>query len=153
MNQELKALAEKYFAAYPGENVLHISGDGQVFLHKNYNDGVNHQRRIDEKQSLISITRKMLVDKEEEEDVDLSKIPDDSWKVQDIKSWLATRGIAKQGNVKKADLLESVNEVLVAEQNDNAGGEGKQGDEENSGEEGKQGDEENSGEEDETKND
>lgn len=128
MNQELREQAEKYFAAYPGEDVLHISGDGQVFLHKNYNDGVNHQRRLDEKQSLITITRKMLEDKEEQ--ADLKSVPDESWKVQDIKNWLATRGISKEGNIKKADLLESVKEAVAAEQDDDTGeaGEDETGD-------------------------
>jgi hypothetical protein len=131
MNQELKALAEKYFAAYPGENVLHISGDGQVFLHKNFNDGVNHQRRIDEKKSLITISRKMLVDKEDE--TDLGDVPNDNWKVADIKGWLESKNVEPK-STKKADLLLEVQEVLLSL-------------------EAEAGEDENAGEGDETKND
>lgn len=114
MNQELKAQAEKHFEAYPTEDVLHISGDGQVFLHKNYNDGVNHQRRLDEKQSLVTITRKMLEDKN---DPEKASLPDDNWKVADIKDWLTAKGAEPKGT-KKADLLQEVLDVLASEEDE-----------------------------------
>jgi hypothetical protein len=44
--KDVNALAAQYFTDYPGERVLHITSDGQVFLNANKGDGVNHQREL-----------------------------------------------------------------------------------------------------------
>jgi hypothetical protein len=46
MTDQQRELAIQYFEAYPEEHVLHISQDGQVFLHSNHNDAINHQRSL-----------------------------------------------------------------------------------------------------------
>lgn len=112
MNAEHKKLAEEYFKAYPKDDVLHISEDGQVFLQKNYNDAVNHQRRINPKSKLTTIYRNDLIEKAPVAP-GKSKTPDESWTNKDIKSWLDAAGAESKGN--KTEMLAKVQEVLAEE--------------------------------------
>ena len=70
MNPKHRKLAEEQFEAYPDLQVVHISTDDQVFHHSNHHDGVNHQRRLDETQKLVMVSRKSLAQDDEDDDND-----------------------------------------------------------------------------------
>lgn len=116
MKSEHKKLAEEYFNAYPKEDVLHISDDGQVFLQSNFNDGVNHQRRIEPKNKLATIYRKELIEKASDAESGKSETPDESWTNKDIKAWLDAAGAESKGN--KTEMLAKVQAVLAEEETD-----------------------------------
>jgi len=76
ISQHHKETAKAYFATSPSENVIHITSDGQVFFHRNYNDASNHQNRIKPGERLVTIYRKDIVEKPVA-DVDLDEEEDD----------------------------------------------------------------------------
>lgn len=45
-NKSLSNGMEIYFKCYPEETVFYITSDGQVFLQKNKNDALAHQKRL-----------------------------------------------------------------------------------------------------------
>lgn len=114
MNPKHKTLAEEQFKAYPELQAIHISSDDQVFHQANYNDGVNHQRRLDEKVKLVTIFRKDLAEKASE--ADENKTPDESWKKEEIAEWLKLAGKEVDPKASKLALLKLVSEVLKEEE-------------------------------------
>jgi hypothetical protein len=77
-SEQILDTLDQYFGAYPDEQIIHLSSDGQVFLQANYNDGVNHQRSLNPSIKLLSVSRKewekiALGQEDEEEDLDLNE--------------------------------------------------------------------------------
>ena len=125
MTDQLKALAEKYFEAYPAEQVLHFSSDGQVFLQKNHNDAKNHQRRIDEKTELTTVWRKELnAPMEIEAPQGDNEVPDETFTKEEIVEWLQAKGIEAEMKEKKEELLNKVVETLKGEEDPDDDGTG-----------------------------
>lgn len=110
-----KATAKEYFEANPSEEVIHISTDGQVFFQKNYNDGVNHQRRLDAGEKLVSVYKKGLDEKTEYPGSGSDELPTDKWTNKEIVEWLSLAGVETKGNETKAVLLEMVAKVEATE--------------------------------------
>lgn len=106
-------IAKQYFESNPTEGVLYISTDGQVFFQKNYNDGFNHQRRIDESQKLTSIYRKETEAAQDEEEQDQSMVPNNKWTKEKIIEWLNAFEIETTGKETKAVLLEMVEKAIA----------------------------------------
>lgn len=111
-DEQLKALANDYFGAYPEEDVLYISSDGQVFLKKNQSDAVNHQARIDGKTPLKELYREKTPLPAED---DGDEVPDETYTKDEIVEWLTARGIQAEIKEKKNDLLEKVLEAIKAD--------------------------------------
>lgn len=103
-------VAKEYFGSNPSEGVVHISTDGQVFFQKNYNDGANHQRRLDPAQKMTSIYRKEL---EAEKEEDYSMVPDEKWTKEKISEWLTSNEVEHTGKETKAALLEMVDKAIA----------------------------------------
>lgn len=108
MTEELKAKAKQYFEAYPKEEVIHFTTDGQAFLNKNLNDAVNHQRQFTEKKAsdkLVSVYKKSLDEKPAA--AAHEETPDGSWTKEEIIIWIEEKDddIKITGKEKKEDLL------------------------------------------------
>lgn len=121
MSEELKATAEKYFEAYPKEDVLHITSDGQVFLAANHNDAKNHQLRLDASVPLTTIWRKEIglqaaASQEEKESGD--DIPDESFTKDAIINWLGDRNVAADMKESKKELLDKVLAFIQEEESE-----------------------------------
>lgn len=115
MSEKLKALADEYFAAYPEEQVLYISSDGQVFLKKNHSDAVNHQARI-AKTPLGEVYRNAKqVDGPQEP---AKEVPDETFTKQEIVDWLTAQGVEAELKEKKDDLLNKVLDLVKAGHNE-----------------------------------
>jgi glutamyl/glutaminyl-tRNA synthetase len=112
--EKQKETAKQYFESSPSENALYISTDGQVFLQKNYDDGVNHQRRIDPGQKLTAVYRKDLEAPKPEEDY--SMVPDEKWTKEKIIEWLTANAVETTGKETKAILLEMVDKTILENQ-------------------------------------
>jgi hypothetical protein len=128
MDQNLKKQAKQYFEAYPEENTIFFSTDGQAFLQKNYSDAVNHQNHINPEGKLERITRN---EKTYTKEAPGAVIPDASWKKADIVAWISAQGVgvAVDESLKKEELLQVVATVLdggAAEDDDNQGDEDNQ---------------------------
>lgn len=112
------AVAKEYFESNPGEGVVHISTDGQVFFQKNYNDAAGHQRRIDHAQKLVSIYRKELetidVKSTSTSTLQADNFPTDKWKNKDIAEWLKSIYVETTGKETKAQLLELAKEAIAS---------------------------------------
>lgn len=119
MTDKHKETAKKYFQNNPVEDVLHISTDGQVFFQKNYNDAVNHQRRIAASEKLVTIYRKEKTSAQDQPDDNEDETPTEKWKVAEIIEWLNIAGVETTGKETKAILLEKVAEVMNAEDGGN----------------------------------
>ena len=117
--EQHKATAKEYFHSNPSENVVYISSDGQVFFQKNYNDALNHQRRIDENQKLVSVYRNEKGESAQGEDREDHSMPDESWKKDEISDWLKTAGVTITGKEKKEELLALVAKVQAEEEEEN----------------------------------
>jgi len=114
--EQHKATAKEYFDSNPSENVVHISSDGQVFFQKNYNDAVTHQRRIDDKEALVTVYRHQKSSDEAGAETTEDKGPDESWKKDEIADWLKTAGVTITGKEKKEELLALVAKVQSEEE-------------------------------------
>lgn len=108
-----KETAKQYFDSNPSEGVVHISTDGQVFFQKNFNDGVNHQRRIDESQKMTSIYRKDLETPSQGKERDSLMLPTDKWTKEKIIEWLNAFEVETTGKETKAALLEMVDKAIA----------------------------------------
>lgn len=117
MKPELKEKAQQYFDAYPNEDVIHMTTDGQVFLNANHQDAAVHQRQFTEKNAedvLLSISRKSL-DEPEANDQDQIEVPDSTWKKDEIIEWLDGKGFLDfTGKETKEALLVLVEQVIKA---------------------------------------
>lgn len=82
ITDEQRATANEYFEAYPTEEKIHMTTDGQVFLDANHGDAVNHQRRIKEGENVITIFRK-------EKSVRIGKKPSADWTEEQIIEWMS----------------------------------------------------------------
>jgi hypothetical protein len=118
-----KATAKEYFEANPSENVVHITTDGQVFFQKNQSDAVNHQRRINEKESLVSIYRKSLEENEAVGGEDTT--PTEEQTKAEISAWLTGKAVVLTGKENKVELIAKVNELRSAEAKPPLGGSGE----------------------------
>lgn len=127
MSDELKATAEKYFEAYPNEDVLFITSDGQVFLNSNSNDARVHQGNIDKNQSVTTIYRKDLEEQSEDETGD--EVPDETFTKEEIINWLGAREVEADMKESKKELLDKVLAFIKGE--DESEGEGEEGEGEN----------------------
>ena len=127
-----KATAKEYFDAYPTEDVMHITSDGQCFLTKNFNDGVSHQRRIDPNQTIATVYRKEKPayvnpakqgnngtsaegDNAGNGEGEEAEFPNDTWKKDEIIAWLKIAGVETTGSETKAVLLEMVEQTKSKE--------------------------------------
>jgi hypothetical protein len=112
MDQEVKKLAKQYFEAYPKEDTLFITTDNQVFLTSNRGDAVNHQRYLDVKQSVRTVTRLEVASG----DVVTIIEPDASWTVPQIIDFLKQHIEGFEAKGLKKDNLLAVAADVVAKQ-------------------------------------
>jgi hypothetical protein len=63
-----RATAKEYFDSHPGESVVHFTSDGQAFFQRNHNDAVNHQRRVNSAEALVSVYKNKKGNEDSEDD-------------------------------------------------------------------------------------
>jgi len=118
---ELKEKYGQYFDAHPSADAIHVTTDGMVFLHSNHNDAVNHQRQFTDKDNsakLLTVYRREMDKPDVKEEVktpaDLSIVPDDKMKKEDIAAWLNSKqpDVKYTGKEKKEELLAAVKAIV-----------------------------------------